>query len=307
MPFHDPLWPRASAWLAGGVGRSPEESALAVIGLPTSEGSISPSQAWQTPQRFRQSLAHCSTLDGETGRDVADLPVADIGDWDLAAASLVATLDRIRTMATELPAGPVYAFIGGDNSVTRPAVTGLSHDDLARTGVVTLDAHHDVRLLDQGPHNGTPIRGLIEDGLPGHHIVQVGIHSFANSRAYRSYCDEQGITVRTMTEVDQQGIERVIDEALDRLAATCARIYVDVDVDVLDRAYAPGCPGSRPGGMTPRQLMAAVRRCGRHPAVMAADFVEVDAAADRDDVTLLNLVQAFLAFASGVAARRAAP
>jgi arginase family enzyme len=305
MPFDDPLWPRASAWLAGGPGPD-GDATLAVIGLPTSVGSISPSQAWQTPSRFRDLLAGCSTFDGERSVDLADLPVIDMGDWDLTAATLDTMMVRVRRRAGDLAPGRVYAFIGGDNAVTRPVVNGLSHGDLAGTGVLTLDAHHDVRLLAEGPRNGTPIRGLIEDGLPGSNVTQVGIHSFANSAAYRAYCEEQGIVVKTMADVDALGVGAVVDAALSDLAARCERIYVDFDIDVLDRTFAPGCPGSRPGGMTPRQLMDAARRCGRHPAVIAADFVEVDAAADRDDVTVLNLVQTFLAFASGVAERKAA-
>jgi formiminoglutamase len=74
-------------------------------------------------------------------------------------------------------------------------------------------------------------------------------------------------------------------------------------VDVLDVTFAPGCPGARPGGMSPRQLAAACRAAGAHPRVRAADFVEVDPARDPSGTTVLNLATAFLAFASGVASR----
>ena len=78
---------------------------------------------------------------------------------------------------------------------------------LVELGVITLDAHHDVRSLDNGPSNGTPIRGLIEeDGLPGGNVHQIGIHSFANSAAYRSYCDDAGIAVTTVADLEEEGI-----------------------------------------------------------------------------------------------------
>jgi arginase family enzyme len=182
-------------------------------------------------------------------------------------------------------------------------VRGLAGGDLARVGVLTFDAHHDVRTLDAGPRNGTPIRGLIEDGLPGSNVVQVGIHSFANSAVYRNYCDDVGIAVHTMEDVDRRGITAVVEGALARLSDRADRIYVDFDIDVLDRAFAPACPGSRPGGMYPRQLAAAARSCGIHPKVVAADFVEVDAARDRDALTVMQLATVFLAFASGLVAR----
>jgi arginase family enzyme len=304
MLSDDPLWPRASAWLEGGAAG--ESAALAVVGLPTSVGSISPSQAWRTPPAFREVLARFSPFDGEAGVDLADLAVADLGDLDLAAADLEGMLATVEAYVAGLPSGPVYTFVGGDNAVTRATVGGLAAGDLSSLGVLTFDAHHDVRTLDDGPRNGTPIRGLVEDGLPGRNVIQIGIHSFANSAVYRRWCDEHGISVRTMADVHEAGVEAVTLAALADLADRCNRIYIDFDIDVLDRAFAPGCPGSRPGGMTPRQLAAAARLCGAHPAVTAADFVEVDAAADRDDLTLMSLATTFLAFASGVAAREVA-
>jgi arginase family enzyme len=144
---------------------------------------------------------------------------------------------------------------------------------------------------------------LIEDGLPGGNVVQVGIHSFANSAIYRKYCDDVGIAVHTMEDVDRRGITDVVDGALARLSERADRIYVDFDIDVLDRAFAPGCPGSRPGGMHPRQLASAARSCGIHPKVVAADFVEVDASQDHAGLTVMQLATAFLAFASGLVAR----
>jgi arginase family enzyme len=97
----------------------------------------------------------------------------------------------------------------------------------------------------------------------------------------------------------------VVTTALNDLAQRCRWIYVDVDLDVLDAAFAPGCSGARPGGMTPRQLAAACRAAGGHEAVRAVDFVEVDPDRDRDGVTVLNMANAFLAFVSGMAERKA--
>ncbi len=301
MLFDDPSWPRASAWLAAETA----EPSCAVVGVPSSVASISPSGANATPSAFREALRGFSPFDGEAGVDLADLRITDLGDWAIEHLDPVAMTDTVAALAAELDPGPVYTFIGGDNAITRPLVRGLAGADLAAVAVLTFDAHHDVRSLDDGPRNGNPIRGLIEDGLPGTHVAQIGIHSFANSAAYRAYCDEAGIAIHTMEDVDRRGIEAVVDDALGRLAARADRIYVDFDIDVLDRAYAPACPGSRPGGMHPRQLATAARRCGTHPAVIAADFVEVDATADSDRLTLMQLATAFLAFASGLTARAA--
>jgi formimidoylglutamase len=297
MLFDDPLWLRASDWLARGASR-PD---VAIVGVPTSVGSISASEAWRTPGRLRQVIAGFSPYDGETGTDLTALAVADLGDWPVADLELADMVAEVSRHASELHPGPRYAFVGGDNAITRPLVAGLAGARLSDVGVLTLDAHHDVRVLDSGPRNGTPIRGLIADGLPGAHVHQIGIHSFANSRPYRDWCDSQGIGITTMAEVDATGIDVVVAQSLGDLAASCEWIHVDFDIDVLDRAFAPGCPGARPGGMTPRQLATAARLCGRHPKVRSADFVEVDPSVDRDDLTVMALAGTLLAFLSGAA------
>jgi formiminoglutamase len=296
----DPSWPRASAWLA----RDDRDPALHVLGLPTSSASISPSEAWRTPAALREILARFSTFDGERGIDLEDLPVRDGGDLDLADLPTAAALQAIGEAVTDLPTAPVHVFVGGDNVVTAPIVAAHPAAPIERMGVITFDAHHDVRVYDEAPSNGAPIRWLLDRGLPGGQVVQIGIHGHANSRAYRTYCDEQGIRVVTVDEVERRGIEAAVDEALDDLAGRVDAVHVDLDIDVLDRSFAPGCPGARPGGLSPRQLTAAAHRCGRHPGVRSADLVEVDAAADVADLTLMNLAAVFLAFATGVATRR---
>jgi formiminoglutamase len=295
----DPHWPRADTWLAS----SAAAPGLVVAGVPTSSASLTPSEAWRAPAAFRSALARFSTFDGETGTDLGCLAVADLGDWEVAGLDMHQMAAVVEQRARGLANGPVAAFIGGDNAITRPLVRGLAGGDLSGVGVLTLDAQHDVRALDAGPTNGTPIRGLLEDGLPDGRVVQVGIHSFANSAPYRAYCAEHRVEVVTMDTVDEVGAGWVVASALRDLAQRCDWIFVDVDVDVLDAAFAPGCPGARPGGMTPRQLAAACRAAGAHPKVRAADFVEVDPTRDPSGVTVLNLATAFLAFASGVATR----
>jgi len=301
MAIFDPFWPRADTWLASAAA-SPD---LIVAGVPSSSASLSSSDAWRCPAAVRAVLARFSVFDGETGTDLRTVEVADLGDWPVEGLDMHTMPGEVRSLAAALDPAPVKAFLGGDNAVTRPLVNGLAVGDLDAVGILTLDAHHDVRVTDTGPSNGSPIRGLIEDGLPDGRVVQVGIHSFANSAEYRAYCDDHGIEIVTMTTVDEVGAGWVVTSALNDLARRCAWIYVDVDVDVLDLAFAPGCPGARPGGMTPRQLAAACRAAGLHPAVRAVDFVEVDPERDRDGLTVMNAATAFLAFVSGLAGREA--
>jgi formiminoglutamase len=290
----DPLWPRAAGWLgAGGDGR------LGLVGVPLSRTSISPSSAHRTPAAVRAALARFPTW--HAGLDV-DLPaIVDHGDLDVAELTGRAAVDAVQSGLAALPAAELLVLLGGDNLVTWPAVRALA-GDLGRVGVLTLDAHHDVRGFHAGPTNGTPIRGLMEAGLRGRNVVQVGIADLTNSREYREWCAARDVRVVPLTECRGR-VAEVVRRQLDRLAEDCDWIYVDLDVDVVDRAFVPGCPGARPGGLQPHELLDAAVEAGRHRAVRAVDVVEVDAAADRDELTVQLAAMCLLSTAAGYASR----
>jgi formimidoylglutamase len=296
MAIDDPLWPRADQWL----GRADPDPQVAVLGVPYSKASLTPSEAHLAPGAIRRRLERFSTFHGEWGIDFGTVRVVDLGDLPIEGLEPQPMITEVEeAVASRLPPVELALFLGGDNSITRPLVRAVSRGRLDRIGLVTFDAHHDVRALDRGPSNGTPVRGLLEDGLAGAAVVQFGIHSFANSAHYRRYCDERGIEVVTIADLEEGGVAETVADRLESLAARVDRIYVDVDLDVLDRAYAPACPGARPGGLQPRRLADAVRICGAHPKVVAFDFVEVDPNRDVDGLTLDAAATVLLAAVCG--------
>jgi formiminoglutamase len=297
MAIRDPHWPRADAWLAG----ESDQPDLVVVGVPSSKASLSPSRADMAPLVMRERLSRFSTFHGETGVDFGELAVLDRGNWPVSELGMDEMPTEVRRLAAEPPEAALTLYLGGDNAITRPLVASLG--DLEAVGVLTFDAHHDVRSLDKGPTNGTPMRGLIEkEGLPGRNVAQIGIHSFANSAVYRAWCESQGIGVYTMSDVEEMGVDATVDDALARLSH-CDRVYIDVDVDVLDVAFAPGCPGARPGGMTVRDLARGVYLCAADPRVVAMDLVEVDPEDDPTNRTIDVMAHLFLTAAAGLASR----
>jgi formiminoglutamase len=291
----DPLWPKASDWLTGGGDRAGPR--LAVVGVPLCRTSISPSGAAATPAAVRTALRRFATFHAGLGVDLSCLSVTDHGDLDVADAGVEDHLDRVDLSGIE---ADLIVVLGGDNAVTRPALRTLL--DVRTAGLLTLDAHHDVRGFHAGATNGTPVRGLIEDGLPGSNVVQVGLGQLTNSSAYHHWCLDQGITLRGADDVRGR-VGRVVKELLDRMAGTCSGIYVDLDVDVVDSAFVPGCPGARPGGLLPHELLEAAVEAGRHPAVRAIDITEVDATADVGGRTVDLAAMCLLSAAAGLAVR----
>ena len=298
----DPFWPRANAWLAGAHGGK-TLGALAVLGAPVRLGSITPGRCDLAPAAIRAILRRFSCYDIESDADLHLLEARDLGDLSLADLKLEDAFRPLRDAVRNALAGAdAIAILGGDNGVTRPAAHGLA-DSLNKVGMITLDAHFDLRDLGNGLSNGNPIRALLADGLPGANIAQIGIQPFANSRAYAEVARDAGITAITMNQVRAHGIEAFLNEALDDLSSRVEAIYVDLDIDVLDRIFAPATPGSRPGGLTPWELRRVAWLCGFHPKVRAIDLVEVDPTLDVADATVMTTASCLLSFASGLLCR----
>ena len=280
---------------------------LVLLGAPISKASITPAQSWATPPAFREALQRFPTWDAERFVDVATLHVRDLGDvqGDRDDTDARAAHDRIQAAAADAARMAEYVVVvGGDNSLTRPALEGLMSAVPAGWGLLTLDAHHDCRPATDGSRNGTPVRELIEAGLQGERVAQIGIHPLGNAREHAEWARAHGIHIVPLHSVRRDGMDAVITTAMSLLVARgVERVYVDFDIDVVDRAFAPACPASLPGGMHPEDLFRAAHLLGADSHVVAADFCEVDATADVNAMTLRLMAATFLKFCSGLATR----
>jgi arginase family enzyme len=221
----------------------------------------------------------------ETRREIAT-GIADHGDVALAGLAIEQATPLIRdAVAASAEAHALTLLAGGNNAVTRPAVLALG--EIVKVGLITLDAHFDMRDLDSGLSNGNPVRALIEDGLPGANIAQVGLAPFANSRAMHEDALAAGNLVVTIGDVRAQGLRAGIERALDHVTH-CETLVVDCDIDVIDRAQMPGAPGARAGGMSAQDFFAAVRLLASDPRVRVIDLTEWDPSLDPSDLSALT-------------------
>ena len=197
-----------------------------------------------------------------TSRPAANFPrrIADRGDVEIAGLSIEQATGP--SSATRFSSAPrqheLTLLVGGNNAVTRPGVLGLGVP-LADVGPITLDAHFDMRDTHEGLSNGNPVRALIEDGLPGANIAQIGLATFANSRKMHDDAHRGGQSVITIGEIRLNG-DRARDRARSRRMSSIAmRIVVDCDIDVIDRSQLPGAPGARPAAWWSTDFFKAVR------------------------------------------------
>ncbi|RBP04744.1 formimidoylglutamase [Rossellomorea aquimaris] len=264
---------------------------IAIIGAPLSKPSISHSGASFAPDAIRRCLNSFTTYNIERGTDLADdsKTIIDFGDITMHPTSIEESHQRIYESvkeATNTNAAAFTIILGGDHSITTSTVKAIK-ETKGTVGIIQFDAHHDLRNTeDGGPTNGTPFRRLIEEGhIKGEHLIQIGIRNYANAKAYHDYAIEQGVTVYTMKDVRQQSITELINHALNQLQDNVDTIYLSVDMDVLDQAYAPGCPAIGPGGMHPDTLTEAIQVALKHPKVHTMDIVEIDPTLDIRDMT----------------------
>src|SRR3954447_7228578 len=274
-------WPNLSDLLVSPA----RKTAVGLLGAPLAAGSVTPGACDLAPELLRRTLKRIGRYDVETGREL-ETEVADRGDVELAGLSIEDATPRIRkAVAVSVEAHALTLLVGGNNAVTRPAVLGLG-GDLNEIGLITLDAHFDMRDLDQGLSNGNPVRALLADGLPGANVAQVGLARFANSRAMHEDATEAGNLVITIGDVRESGIRHAIDRTLDHVSH-CDALVIDCDVDVIDRSQFPAAPGGRPGEMAVHDFFYAVRRLAADPRVHVVDLTEWDPPLDSTDLSAL--------------------
>jgi formiminoglutamase len=276
----DGLWQRANTLFKPNL----KQADIALLGFPVHKSSITPNSCHLAPKAIRSALARYSTYSASNDVDLRELKITDLGDVTGAdsnngkkviAKKVSGLLDRYGLLIA----------LGGDNSITYTVASGL-FGDLSRVGIITLDAHHDLR---DGNTNGSPVWRLIQAGLPGKNIVQIGISDFANSKEYSNRAKEAGIFVITRAQLRKKSIADAMRQAFAHLGRNVDHIYVDLDVDVCDRSVAPACPAATPGGISADELRQAAFLAGANYKVKAVDITEIDPKRDSKDERTVRL------------------
>ena len=276
----DPKWPRANSLFSA----SNRNSDFALIGVPAHQSSISPTQAQLTPGAIRGALARYSTFSTSAHIDLSGNSFSDLGD--VPSPDGPEGVARVKSAVRNLlQAHKLVVVLGGDNSITFSMAAGL-WPDLTNIGLITLDAHHDLR---DGQSNGSPVWQLIQAGLPGKNIVQIGIADFANSAEYSKRAQENAITVISRAELRVRTIAEVVKQALNITGADGREIYVDLDLDVCDRSVVPACPAAMPGGISADEIRQSAFLFAADHRVRAIDITEIDAALDSPDERTVRL------------------
>ena len=276
----DGLWQRANTLFKPNL----KQADIALLGFPVHKSSITPNSCHLAPKAIRSALARYSTYSASNDVDLRELKITDLGDVSGADSSNGKKVIAKKVSGLLDRYGLLIA-LGGDNSITYTVTAGL-FGDLSRVGLITLDAHHDLR---DGNTNGSPVWRLIQAGLPGKNIVQIGISDFANSKEYSKRAKEAGIFVITRAQLRNKSIADAMKQAFAHLGRNVDHIYVDLDVDVCDRSVAPACVAATPGGISADELRQAAFLAGANYKVRAVDITEIDPKRDSKDERTVRL------------------
>jgi formimidoylglutamase len=278
---------------------------VGIVGVPFDSATAGRPGSRFGPDAIRLSFRNYTTYSYDFDVDIRKLRVFDLGDVDVVNANVPETHRRVEeTLTAIFKLNIIPVIIGGDHSITYPSAKALCNVTNGKVGVLDFDAHNDLRIPQQGQAtSGASFRQLLEiPGSPikGENVVQIGIHGFLNSSFYKEYADEQGIRIFSVSEVKNKGIEEVIEEALDIASNGTNAIYLSMDVDCLDQAYAPGTNRPSPGGLSSWDLFYAAFKIGDHPLTRAMDITEISPPLDINNLTINVGTSIMLHFMGGV-------
>jgi agmatinase len=284
-----------------------------VIGAPFDGGTSHRPGTRFGPQaiRFTDYLPH----DGSRphlalGVDpLADLRIADAGDVIMRSGDTEESLRRLEDAVHQAcQAGTVPVILGGDHTITLPDATGVArHTGWGRVSLIHFDAHADTGNTQWGSlyGHGTPMRRLIESGaVRGDRFLQIGLRGYWPEPETLDWMAAQRMRSYEMTEVTTRGLDACLTEAFAIATDDCDRVFLSVDIDVVDPGMAPGTGTPEPGGLTARQLLDAVRRIAMEMPLAGMDVVEVAPPYDHAEITAFLAGRVVLEALSGIAWRR---
>jgi agmatinase len=217
------------------------------------------------------------------------LRIVDYGDAPVVPADPERSRAAIERIVGEVvDAGALPVTLGGDHSITEPCVTAVAQRR-GPVGLIHFDTHTDTgrEVFGVERSHGTPMYRLVEAGsVTGRRYAQIGLRGYWPGPAEFAWQQERGIASFFMHDVRELGIREVVERALAHVGE--GPVYLTVDVDVLDPAFAPGTGTPEPGGMTSVDLLWAVREVACQTELVGADVVEVlPSAIGSADITAL--------------------
>jgi agmatinase len=295
----------------GGVPLTQDPSELAgadvvVVGAPTDDLVSDRPGTRFAPRAIR--AASCPPGPHlETKLDAfSELRILDFGDAAVLPADAARSHRAIEDLVGQvLDAGAIPIVLGGDHSIAEPDIRACAGRH-GPVGLIHFDTHTDTgtEVFGIEVSHGTPMYRLVEAGhVAPERYVQIGLRGYWPGEPEFTWQAERGITSFFMHDVRDRGIKAVVSETLERVGP--GPVYLSVDVDVLDPAFAPGTGTPEPGGMTSVDLLWACREVASRVDLVGTEVVEViPTGVGSADITALVAERIVREMLTGIAVRR---
>jgi agmatinase len=261
---------------------------VAVIGAPFDMGTTYRPGCRFGPQAVRRISALYDSYNADMGVDLAEeLNMCDAGDIFVIPSNLEKSFDQIdRAVAFIHEQGVFPVVIGGDHSIGYPDVRGIAPHIDGKVGIIHLDRHIDIqeRDMDERMHTTPWFHATNIPNAPPSNLVQMGIGGWYGSRPGMKVARERDTTVITISDVEELGVEKAVEIALECAWKDAEAVFLSFDIDSIDAGFVPGTGSPEPGGLLPREALKALRMIARE-GICGMEVVEIAPPYDVSDMT----------------------
>jgi agmatinase len=261
---------------------------VAVVGAPFDIGTTYRTGCRFGPQAIRRISALYDSYSVEMAVDLEEeLDLVDLGDIFVIPANLEKSFDQIdRAVSWIVGEGVFPVVLGGDHSIGYPDVRGIAPHIDGRVGIIHLDRHLDIqeRDMDERMHTTPWFHATNIPNAPPTNLVQMGIGGWYGSRPGVKVARERETTVLTITDIEEVGVEKAAEVALEVAWQDADAVYLSFDIDSVDAGFVPGTGSPEPGGLLPREALKLLRLIARE-GICGMEVVEVAPPYDVSDMT----------------------
>ncbi len=249
----------------------------AIYGIPWDATVVSRSGAAHGPRAIRDASRQFIPYNAYLNFDViAGSGLVDCGNAAVVPANAEKTFAAAQSDLSEIIAAKALPILfGGDHSVTIPAVRAVT-EHFERPGLILIDTHLDTApdCVGEELNHACPMSRAVDAGFPPEKMVLLGIGGWFTPPRELKYAQDHGMTIIWIEEIWEYGTEAAVDKAVSVATSDTEGLYLSVDIDSLDVAYAPGTGNPTVCGLTSREVNELVRGIARH-GLIGVDVVEV--------------------------------
>jgi agmatinase len=261
---------------------------VAILGAPFDMGTTYRSGCRFGPQAIRRISALYDSYSVDLAVDLEEeLELVDIGDVFVIPSNLEKSFDQIdRAVSFVFSQGVFPVVLGGDHSIGYPDVRGIAPHIDGRVGIIHLDRHLDIqeRDMDERMHTTPWFHATNIPNAPPANLVQMGIGGWYGSRPGVKVARERETTVLTITDIEEVGVEKAAEAALEIAWKDADAVFLSFDIDSVDAGFVPGTGSPEPGGLLPREALKLLRLIARE-GICGMEVVEVAPPYDVSDMT----------------------